>query len=102
VSLKLDFIAGDSDNVPHPCVRWSDSFGIELLYGGGPRKFSALQNDIGGQGICFMPVDHIYNESFGGVVQYSRNIKIRDIIEYFGVVFFTIDIRIKRGAVGVI
>src|SRR6516164_7411481 len=95
VSLKLDFITGDSDNVPHPCIRWSNSFGIELLNSGGPRKFSALQNNIGGQGICFMPVDHIYNDSFGGVVQYGRNIKVRNIIEYFGVVFFKIDMCIQ-------
>ncbi len=83
-------------------IRRRDRFAVDLLDRGAPRVFPALQHNIGGHGIRFMPVDHIDHQSFGGVVEYGGHIEIGDVVKNSVAVFFAVDIHIQSGAARVV
>ena len=52
-AAELDLLGGDGNSLVGLGVRCRDRFTVDLLDGGAPREFPALQQDIGGDGIRF-------------------------------------------------
>src|SRR6185437_1343083 len=90
VDLKLNVPGGNGYGLIRPRIGRSDRWAVDLVYRGAAVQFSALQENIGGQGVCFTAVDDIHDESFGSVVPNGRGIEVRNVAEDFVAVFFAI------------
>src|SRR5579864_7517226 len=101
-ALELNFFCVDPYGFPSLRIARVYSFSVDLFCGGTPNECSALQKNISGESIRFMPVNHIQNHRFAGIAQYGGDIEIRNVRKHPIAVFLTVGVYIQSGTASII